>query len=254
MKKLIIFAILLSSTATFAVNDTSTTTTYNQPAGGSLTNTLDANASSHNNGAIFSTSAANGNSLDGTISNISRVDAANNQLGTSSVGNINNTSRGGEAYSDAYSNSGNNNLSNSNTNGQGQDQSMGQGQSSTNSNGQGQSSANTVSGGNTTVNGGTMTSTSTSTFKQASAPAIAPNVAVSGNNGVSLGVQTIAGGFSTGISRVDKSQKDLNKANAEYSRAAATGTLVESILKLEGCTSDVCKKAAALVLRKLGGK
>jgi len=243
MRKLILIAILLSSTSVLAVNDTNTTTTYNQPEGGSLTNTLDANANSHNNGAIFSSSGAHGNSLDGTISNISRVDAANNQLGSSSIGNINNTSRGGDAYSggnnlDSYS--GGNSLSN----GQGQDQSMGQGQSSSNS----------VSGGNTTVNGGSMSSTSNSTFKQASAPAIAPNVAASGNNGVSLGVQTIAGGFSTGISRVDKSQKELNRANAEFSRAAAVSSLTESILKLEGCSSDVCKKAQSLILRKLGGR
>lgn len=234
MRKLILIAILLSSTSVLAVNDTNSTTTYNQPEGGSLTNTLDANANSHNNGAIFSSSGAHGNSLDGTISNISRVDAANNQLGNSSIGNINNTSRGGDSYS------GGNSLSN----GQGQDQSMGQGQSSSNS----------VSGGNTTVNGGSMSSTSNSTFKQASAPAIAPNVAASGNNGVSLGVQTIAGGFSTGISRVDKSQKELNRANAEFSRAAAVSSLTESILKLEGCSSDVCKKAKSLILRKLGGR
>lgn len=248
MRKLILIAILLSSTSVLAVNDTNTTTTYNQPEGGSLTNTLDANANSHNNGAIFSSSGAHGNSLDGTISNISRVDAANNQLGNSSIGNINNTSRGGAA--DAYANSGSNTLSN----GQGQDQSMGQGQSSTNTVGQGQSSSNSMSGGNTTVNGGSMSSNSNTVFRQASAPAIAPSVAASGNNGVSLGVQTIAGGFSTGISRVDKSQKKLNMANADYAKAAAVSTLTDSLLKLESCTSEVCKKAQSLILRKLGGR
>jgi hypothetical protein len=117
------------------------------------------------------------------------------------------------------------------------------------SNSSSNANSNSSSSGGNVVSGGSVNSNTV--FRQASAPAIAPNVAATGNNGVSLGVQTILGGVSTGISKVDKTQKELNRANAEYSRAVATGVLVDSLLKLDQCTSDVCKKAQALVLRRL---
>lgn len=150
----------------------------------------------------------------------------------------------GVGYGSASSNSAGGSANSSSTTGASTSNSggntLGQGQSATNTSGN-------VSGGNVSVS-----DNSSSVFKQASAPAIAPSVAVSGNNGASFGVQTILGGFSGGVSKVDKSQKELNYSNADYSRAAAASTLVDSLIKLQQCPTDACKEAAEMILDKLG--
>lgn len=244
----------LCSMSAFATNDTNTTTTYNQPQGGSLTNSLSADGNTaNNNGSVWSGSSATANHLNSDISNISRVEASNAQLGLSSndIKNTNQSYSGGnDLTSNANAISGGNTL----TNGQGQ----GQGQSSANTlgQGQGQSQGSTTSGN--TTNSATSTtfqdnSSSTVKIPQQAPPVFAPNIGVAGNNGVSGGFSTPFGGLSAGITRMDKSVKELNYSAAEKANQEANQTYFYTVREsCEMVTAEQCEALKVQYLKRMG--
>lgn len=183
------------------------------------------------------------------------ADSSHDTIGGSTLiqnTNINSSDSYAESNSHAQASSNSTALSNSNaTGGNANALAMGgtaisnsQGGDGGNANATGGSS-NSNSGGNTlsgtNTNGGN--SVNIDTPRQAPA-AIAPSVAASGNNGVSVGVSTIFGGFSGGISKVDKSTKELNQATANLNNS-------QSIVLLSTCNTDVCRQAERIILRKM---
>lgn len=251
MKKhtIILLVILqLGSLRAFSVNDNYTETNTYAPTGGSLSNNLSADGNSaNNNGSISSSSSATANNLHSNITGVQRFDTSNNQLGmsssNSSVGNINNTSRGGDADSYSGGNTLNNSLTNTSSSSSG---------GNTLSNGQGQESNNTNSttGNTTTTN---VNENTTVSYPRQAPPLIQTQITPVNNNGYNAGFTTPFGGFSGGISKVDKSAKALNLSQSAFIDEQARDQMIKNTEK--ACllvTQDQCDKLKVIMLRKLG--